>query len=294
MEKHNDFKKIPDTDFATLHHIDDSYTMDTLHFHNVFEIYFAYTGGLKYFVDNRIYPVEKNDLFIFNHLDLHRIGIPSGVRYERFIIIFNPDYIQNMCTDTTDLLECFVNRGPNFCHRLPLSSQQAETYMSMFKRAQSHMKTNLYGDDVYKKIVLAKILVFVNKLYRDNQYSIPVRYDAEYAKIKPILNYINENIHQKLSLDHLGNHFYISKFHLCKIFKEVTGFTVNEYIVYRRIIKATELLRKNFLVSQVSEMVGFKNNCHFITTFKKILGITPKQYALSSLTNKVTSVFDNL
>ena len=50
---------------------------------------------------------------------------------------------------------------------------------------------------MYIKNSSGKNFVFVNKLYRDNQYSIPVRYDAEYAKIKPILNYINENIHQK-------------------------------------------------------------------------------------------------
>ncbi|HOJ11847.1 MAG TPA: AraC family transcriptional regulator [Clostridiales bacterium] len=278
--KDDRFEKILDTDFSAVHHIDDSYAMNIFHFHNVFEIYFAQTGGLKYFVDNRIYPVEKNDLFIFNHLDLHRIGLPPGIHYERLIIIFNPDYIKSLCTDTTNLLECFVNRSPNFCHRSPLSNEQAEAYMSLFHKAQSHMETGEYGDDVLKKTALAGILVFVNRIYRDNHYSLPMRYDAEYDKVKPILAYIDDNIHQKLSLDHLSDYFYISKFHLCKIFKEVTGFTVNEYIVYRRIIKAAELLRKNFLVSQVSEMTGFQNDCHFITTFKKIVGITPKQYAM--------------
>jgi AraC-like DNA-binding protein len=281
--KNNDFKKVLDTDFSISHRVDDSFSMNTFHFHSVFEIYFAQTGGLKYFVDNRIYPVEKNDLFIFNHLDLHRIDISPGMRYDRYYIVFNPNYVKDLCTSSTDLLECFLNRNPNFCHRIHLSQKQAELYMSLFKKAQKHYNSRLYGDDVYRKLALTEVLIFINRLYRDNDCSIPGCNDTKYTRIKPVLSHINENLQQKLSLDRLANRFYISKYHLCKIFKEVTGFTVNEYIIYRRIILASELLRRNLPVSNVSEMTGFQNDCHFITTFKKFAGITPKQYAKKGL-----------
>ncbi len=279
MKNNNEFKKVFDTDFSISHHIDDCFVMNTFHFHNVFEIYFAQTDGLKYFVDNRIYPVEKNDLFIFNHLDLHRIDISPGMKYERYIIIFNPSYVRDLCTDTTDLLECFLNRTPGFCHRMHLSDEQAKTYLCLFNKSENFYNTGFYGDDVYRKLTLAEILIYINRLYRSNDYSIPVYNDAKYVRIKPVLAYINENLQQKLSLDHLGHKFYISKYHLCKVFKEVTGFTVNEYTIYRRIIRAAELLRRNIPVSHVSEMTGFQNECHFITTFKKFTGATPKQYA---------------
>jgi AraC-like DNA-binding protein len=280
MKTDKDFKKIFDTDFSLSHHIDDSYSMDTFHFHNVFEIYFACTGGLKYFVENRIYPVEKNDLFVFNHFDLHRIGIAPGIRYERSIIIFNPDYISSLSTDSTDLLECFLNRKPNFSHRLHLTNEQADAYSALFQKAQQLFHTDEYGADIRKKIALAEILLFINLLYREIPNPAPSQIDAGYSKVKPILGYINENIHCKLSLDDLANRFYINKYYLCKVFKETTGFTVNEYITYRRMIRAAELLRKSLSVSQAAEMTGFQNDSHFITTFKKYVGITPKQYSM--------------
>lgn len=277
MKNEAEFEKILDTDYSIAYCIDDSYTMDKLHFHNVYEIYFAQTGGLRFFVNNKIYPIEKNDLFVFNHLDLHRIGITPGTHYERYVIIFNPDYIKNYCTDTTDLFKCFTNRNQNFSHRIHLNDKQTEEFLALYKKAETYFKSSDYGDDVYKKMTLAEILIFINHFNAKNEFI--QKSDSEFAKIKPLINYINENIHLKLSLEHLASRLYISRFYLCKIFKEATGFTVKEYIIYRRIMKATELLRENIPVSQVSEMTGFQNDCHFITTFKKNVGISPKQYS---------------
>lgn len=279
MKNQNHSMSIMSTDFSASHQIDDSYTMNALHFHNVFEIYFAQTGGLHFFVDNRIYPVEKNDLFVFNHTDLHRIGIAPGTHYERYLIVFNPDYITDMCTANTDLLECYLKRPPQFSHRVHLSNEQADQFMSLHNKAASLANSRQYGEDILRKLTLVEILIFVNCLYKNNHCYTAERTDAGYSKIKPILTYIHENMHTKLTLDLLAHQFYINKYYLCKLFKEVTGFTFNEYITYHRIIRASELLRKNLSVSSVSEMAGFQNYCHFITTFRKIAGISPKQFA---------------
>ncbi len=48
MKTNDDFKRVFDTDCSFSHPVDDSYTMNAFHFHNVFEIYFACTGGLTY------------------------------------------------------------------------------------------------------------------------------------------------------------------------------------------------------------------------------------------------------
>lgn len=279
MNDGRDFKKALDSDFIVFHRIDDAYSMDTLHFHDVFEIYLSKTEGLRFFVDNRIYPVERNDLFVFNHLDLHRIGIPPGTRYERYIIVFRQDYIGSMCTGATDLLKCFLDRTPGFQHRVHLSDGQAQTYLNLIEKASGHMNPCRYGEDVLKKITLAEILIFVNSLYHASHPAVLALRDAGYGRVKPVLDYINANLCNKLSLDHLAKQFFISKYHLCKLFKEVTGFTVKEYVIYRRIIRATELLNKNLPVTQVAGMTGFQNDSHFITTFKEIVGTSPKKYA---------------
>lgn len=276
---------IMNTNFSATHQIDDSYVMNTLHFHNVFEIYLARTGGLHFFVNNRIYPVEINDLFVFNHTDLHRISIAPDTHYDRYLIVFDPEYAADMCTSSTDLLECFSKRTPWFSHRAHLSNMQAEQFISLHSKAANHIGKTQYGDDILAKLALAEILIFVNCMHRENNTPSQECPDAAYVKIKPVLSYILENLHEKLTLDQLAHRFYINKYYLCKLFKAVTGFSFNEYITYNRIILASELLRKNLPVSQVSEMAGFQNYCHFITTFRKIAGISPKQFAKGKTIN---------
>jgi YesN/AraC family two-component response regulator len=97
--------------------------------------------------------------------------------------------------------------------------------------------------------------------------------------VQLILEYINQHLNECLSLDKLSGVFYLNKYYLSHIFKNSTGFSVNEYIINRRILKSRELLKQNNSVSKVSEMVGFNNYCHFIRTFKKLVGMSPKQYA---------------
>ena len=67
---------------------------------------------------------------------------------------------------------------------------------------------------------------------------------------------------------------------LCHIFKEGTGFSLMDYVINCRILKARSLLRNGMRVQEVGENVGFRNNEHFIRTFKKLTGTPPKRYAM--------------
>ena len=65
---------------------------------------------------------------------------------------------------------------------------------------------------------------------------------------------------------------------LIRLFKEEIGMTPNEYIILSRIMRSREYLARGYSVIKVCEMVGYADESHFIRTFKKIMGITPKQY----------------
>ena len=60
----------------------------------------------------------------------------------------------------------------------------------------------------------------------------------------PILDYIRDNLAEPLTLDQIAGRFFISKHYLCRIFKSATGFSVMEYIIYSRILRARQLLRR--------------------------------------------------
>ena len=271
-----------ETVFTVQHNISTHWTMHDYHFHDVFEIYLTLTDGVRYFVNDRAFNLQKGNVLVFNNMDLHKTLVSADRTYERCIVLFKPEYIQDLSTVHTDLLECFLNRGADFPYVLQLDESQLETLMHLLKKAQDHCDNPGYGSEIYKKIILCEILLFINKLYRNAAPLPKPLHDGEYERIRPIIRYIYGNIAGNLSLGSLAERFFISKHHMGYLFKKATGFTVNEYIINCRIIKARELLKNNLPVSVVGELAGFNNLSHFIRTFKAHTGKSPKQYAISS------------
>ena len=95
----------------------------------------------------------------------------------------------------------------------------------------------------------------------------------------PILDYIRDNLSEPLSLDQIASQFFISKHYLCRVFKAATGFSVMEYIIYSRVLRARQLLQEGTSVQQAGELSGFSDNSHFIRTFGHLTGVTPGRYA---------------
>ena len=104
-------------------------------------------------------------------------------------------------------------------------------------------------------------------------------HNKDFLRVSPILDYIRDNLDQPLALDQIAGQFYISKHYLCRIFKAATGFSVMEYIIYSRVLRARQLLQEGISVQQAGELSGFSDNSHFIRTFGHLTGVTPGRYA---------------
>ena len=103
--------------------------------------------------------------------------------------------------------------------------------------------------------------------------------NKDFLRVAPILDYIRNNLSEPLTLDQIANQFYISKHYLCRIFKSATGFSVMEYIIYSRVLRARQLLKEGVSVQQAGEMSGFSDNSHYIRTLGHLTGTSPGRYA---------------
>jgi len=97
--------------------------------------------------------------------------------------------------------------------------------------------------------------------------------------IKSVIDYIQANFNQEISLKQAAETVYINPGYLGKLFKKETGLSFHDYLNQVRIDKAKELLlTTNRFVYQVSESVGYKDYNYFHKTFKKLVGTTPSDY----------------
>ena len=103
---------------------------------------------------------------------------------------------------------------------------------------------------------------------------------ADYSnRINRVFEYIDHNLSSKLSLNTLAEIAFFSPFHFHRIFKFVTGETLNEYVTRRRIEKsALDLLHKNSTTTEIANHLGFSDNSSFSRAFKKYYGISPTEF----------------
>lgn len=91
--------------------------------------------------------------------------------------------------------------------------------------------------------------------------------------------YLDEHYAEKITLDDLAERFFINKFYLTKIFKETYGVTINNYIMERRITRAKQMLRfTDMTVDEISIALGMDSANYFSRMFRKVEGITPREY----------------
>mgnify|MGYP000944189095 CR=1 FL=1 len=94
--------------------------------------------------------------------------------------------------------------------------------------------------------------------------------------INNILDYIEENIHERLYLEDIARHFSISRHHFNRMFKVVSGMTLKQYILGRKLTEALIYIsEKNSSILDASIEFGFEYPEVFSRAFKKRFGTAP-------------------
>ncbi|HHW01096.1 MAG TPA: response regulator [Clostridiaceae bacterium] len=103
--------------------------------------------------------------------------------------------------------------------------------------------------------------------------------DDEGKVVQKIKSYISENLEKDLSLTRLAEVVYLNPSYLSRLYKQITGENLSDYITERRIAHARELLTStNMKISDISAAVGINNPAYFSILFKRYTGISPQQY----------------
>ena len=94
-------------------------------------------------------------------------------------------------------------------------------------------------------------------------------------------NHTFQNDWTQIGFQHNPQHHHkYNKHYFCNKFKTATGETYLQYLNNLRVFHACKMLKKGHALTEICEKCGFENMSYFIQLFKKIVGTTPKQYAL--------------
>ena len=95
--------------------------------------------------------------------------------------------------------------------------------------------------------------------------------------MQEVITYINEHLSEELSLELLSGHFYLSKPQLSRRFKQMTGTSIWEYIIIKRLMQARRLIRSGEQVMIAAQQCGFRDYSAFYRAYKGRYGRSPQE-----------------
>ncbi len=277
------------TDFEIIHYIDNNFDDVAYHYHDFYEIYVYISGDITYHANGVIYNMRQGDIVLLNNKTLHKMSRSLDVketRYERKVILIDPDFVNNNVIAGRSLANCFERNFEAKSHLLRFKKDERDKLQEILDRLEAAYYGHEAGDEVLKVVYLIELLVFFNKAQvssEDKSKYLDICSDSE---ISDILDYFDRNIEGDLSLNSISEEFCLEKHYLIRKFKKRMGMAPHQYIKKMRLVKARDLLKKDISVTDVCYQCGFNDYSNFIRSFTSEFGISPKKFTKFHLSKK--------
>ena len=247
-----------------------------LHSHNDYEIFMFLDGDSKDVVEEKNYSLSKGDIIIIRKHEMHRIFHNSPANYNRIIIMISPEFFSKFnCPEYENAFLGNISKTGNKINSVVAHS-------SGLYDAIMRLKT--YTDDFKKPHSAITDSIMVEILYLINQISSYEKADTSNKTIKNVINYLNSHFTEDVTLDTLCEEFFVSKYHLCHLFKKATGLTVHQYIKQKRLTLVDELKLEGKTLTDAALTAGF---CDYSSFYRAYVKLHKKNPAKNSLNKEV-------
>ena len=248
------------------------------HHHDFSKIVILIDGDLTYYIEGKAYILKPWDILFVNKNEIHKPVVNPDKYYERIVIWLNPDFMAKYAQGNNDLLKCFEVAIKNNYNLLRLNMKSIEVIKNLIQDIQSCNNSNEFGSEILKESLFVQLMVLMNRLFLNSDKNRDIE-DIQYDKtIEGVLNYINSNLENDLSIDTIASEFFISKYYLMRKFKNQIGSSIHNYVVQKRLILARSLISDGLSMSSVCSRGGFNDYSSFVRSFKKVYGVSPSNY----------------
>ena len=263
-----------------------------MHKQNFFEINIIIRGKGKHYIDDSLIDAEVGDVFIIPPDVEH--GYTGGEGFDVYHIIVSNSFMQKNFVDLQSIngfstlfkVEPIIRGKINNHLHLKLKDMQLKAFEKMLMERKN--KRPIFTPENW--IVNSScFLIIVTKLceaYIENINLPNSDVDVNDSYFMRALSLIHERFNEKLSIAELAAEAHLSESTFMRRFLSVCKQTPFEYIIERRIEAAKNMLiNTNATMIEIAEKVGFYDSSHLCRTFKKISGITPKEYRRMKIEN---------
>lgn len=251
----------------------------TVHSENTFQINHCLKGRFECEYENEYMYLESGDMAVSLTNKINTAFFFPGGYYKGITVLID-------CDSAPNCLSCFledVNVRPaalmnKFCACSGSFIARSDDYIE-------HIFSELYLVNqsirkAYCKIKVLELLLFLSQV-ETNNYDVK---KPHYTKVqvelaKKVSVFISQNLSKRITIQMLAEKFFVSQTQLKEAFKGVYGTSIPTYIRAKKMDEACSELRNTHLtVSEIAMNLGYDNSSKFAAAFKRVIGVTPKEY----------------
>lgn len=252
-----------------------------LHWHREFEIIRVKTGSLRLFLGNMEYVLTKGDAIFVGPAVFHR-SEPHDCIYECAVFDLNmlcrypsgkiAEQILPIIMGNTEIMPfCPADDGV-------LSSTVGAFFSSLQK------KEPYYQIEVLSLAAKIIYLLYSGEYIKGKPHT--ARTERQRETMTTLLDYIEQNLTERITLGDLSRVSGINEKYLCKFFKEYSGYTPTDYVNRTRIeLACFKMTSDGKSITEAAFDSGFNELSYFSRMFRKYMGVSPREF-LSQRKNK--------
>lgn len=247
------------------------------HTHNYYEFYFFLEGNVDMIIEGDVFSMHPGDLVLIppkirHHAEIRNQELP----YRRFVFWISREYCKRLLELSPDYVYLMQHVEVAGDYVFSNDIITFNTIQSKVFALIDEMRSNRFGRDARITLCVNDLILHLNRIVHERNYPRSEKEDKNLYQ--SLAEYIEKNLEGNLSLEHLAEVFYVSKYHIAHTFKDHTGLSIHQYITKKRLTACREAILGGSEITQAYLMFGFGDYSSFYRAFKKEYGISPREF----------------
>lgn len=245
--------------------------MPVQHYHDLYEIYLQLDGTRYLFYDDICYTLVRGDIAVFKPFDIHYAESRESEKYERYVINFREELLSSVLSKA-EIALLLEKIGSGVIHLL---EEDTKTVLSYFEEIERYSNERGFLTNKLMICELIQLLGFLMKF--SSAYS--EEHNMTAPQVIEAIRYIGRHYKEDIALDDICAKVRTSKYYFSRMFRDATGATVMEYLNNIRLTKAHSLITDTKCsLDEISKETGFGTAVNLNRAFKKVYGISPREF----------------
>ncbi len=256
------------------------------HWHEELEFNYAYKGSIIVETVNRIYTIRQGEAYFINTNAMNTKrkaeGASAAVEHAH---LFHPILLAGhyrSIYETKYLNPVLKNQSIEVII-MKEDTESGKEFLELLHRLTNLVKTENFEFQVRNLLSQAWLVLMREIELQRQKNSFPV--SRTHERTKDILSFIHKHYQENITVANISEHANISSKECIRSFKNTFHQTPMDYLIHYRIEQAKRLLKEtDESITNIAFMTGFHNSAYFGKMFKKLAGMTPKEYRQSGKT----------